>query len=219
MKIPKKVYLIAAVTIFVAGCATVFALKPEPRQLNAEESSLVTNQQETRNKRQVADGSPVVAEEPKSTQTANPVAVPSKPVSTPETQNQTQSVNHFQRGRSEWYVFNRRAELGKPIPEWDSVEGGSLFAYAYCQNLASKHGYSPSNNPTLYAVMCMKGTAGSRGHMAVVEQVNSDGSVWVSEMNSQGQLSITDSTPVGGPDRVDYKMIPASIASGQTYYQ
>jgi len=55
------------------------------------------------------------------------------------------------------------------------------------------------------------------GHVAYVERVNDDGSIWVSEMNSHGQRSITDSTPAGGWNRVDFKLWPASSAAGFYY--
>jgi surface antigen len=52
------------------------------------------------------------------------------------------------------------------------------------------------------------------GHVAYVEAVNDDGTIWVSEMNSRGQVSMTDSSPAGGWGRRDYKIISAS---GKTY--
>jgi surface antigen len=44
-------------------------------------------------------------------------------------------------------------------------------------------------------------------HVAVVEQVNSDGSFWISEMNSHGQVSMSNSTPTGGWGVRDYKVV------------
>ncbi len=55
------------------------------------------------------------------------------------------------------------------------------------------------------------------GHVAFVEQVNADGSVWVSEMNSRGQRSITDGTSAGGWNRLDFKLIPADLARTYNY--
>jgi surface antigen len=54
-------------------------------------------------------------------------------------------------------------------------------------------------------------------HVAVVEQLNDDGSYWISEMNSYGQRSMTDSTPTGGWGRIDYKIVPAGSASRYYY--
>ena len=55
------------------------------------------------------------------------------------------------------------------------------------------------------------------GHVAYVEAINSDGSIWISEMNSRGQVSMTDSTPAGGWGRIDWKLIPAGTAAGFNY--
>jgi surface antigen len=62
------------------------------------------------------------------------------------------------------------------------------------------------------------GAVGQIGnHVVVVEQVNSDGSFWLSEMNASGQVSMTDPTPTGGWGRVDWKYIPANAAGSYKY--
>ena len=38
-------------------------------------------------------------------------------------------------------------------------------------------------------------------HVMFVEQVNPDGSFWISEMNDAGQVSMTNPTPTGGTGR------------------
>jgi surface antigen len=43
-------------------------------------------------------------------------------------------------------------------------------------------------------------------HVMVVEQVNEDGSFWVSEMNSHGVTGIGSGTPTGGWGVRDYKL-------------
>jgi surface antigen len=55
------------------------------------------------------------------------------------------------------------------------------------------------------------------GHVAIVEAVNADGSVWISEMNSSGQRSMTDSSRAGGWGKVDYKLISADQARSFSY--
>jgi len=53
--------------------------------------------------------------------------------------------------------------------------------------------------------------------VAVVEVVNADGSIWISEMNSRGQVSMTDSRPAGGWGKVDWKLIGADQARSINY--
>ena len=68
---------------------------------------------------------------------------------------------------------------------YDKV-GGSIGNTWVMQitNAAAQSGYTVNNTPKAGAVM--QTTQGGYGHVAYVENVNSDGSVTVSEMNYQG---------------------------------
>lgn len=102
--------------------------------------------------------------------------------------------NGYDYGYCTWYAANRRNELGRPVP---SNLGNAYSWY----RIAQTAGLSTGLLPQVGAVAVNEGG----NHVSVVEQVNSDGSFWVSEMNSRGQVSITDSTPAGGWGRRDYK--------------
>jgi len=110
--------------------------------------------------------------------------------------------NGYDFGWCTWYVSNRRAEIGRPVP---SNLGDARTWYI----LAQRAGLPTGLSPAVGAVAVNQ--AGN--HVSVVEQVNPDGSFWVSEMNSRGQASINDPTPRGGWDVRDYKMFtsPSSL--------
>ena len=55
--------------------------------------------------------------------------------------------------------------------------------------------YSRSQTPVLGAIICWKNTAGSGGHVAVVEQINSDGSIKTSNSAYQGTYFFTEDIP------------------------
>ena len=53
--------------------------------------------------------------------------------------------------------------------------------------------------------------AGGDGHVGFVEKVNSDGSIWVSDMNSSGYKSMdVNSERAGGWNRLSYRPVPES---------
>lgn len=116
--------------------------------------------------------------------------------------------NGYYRGFCTWYAANRRAQLGNPVP------GNLGDAYTWARR-ASSFGIPTGSVPKPGAV-AMK-HAGAPGHVAIVEVVNEDGSFWISEMNSSGQRSMTDSRPAGGWGVVDWKLIPASGIGTYTY--
>lgn len=89
----------------------------------------------------------------------------------------TYGGNGYGFGQCTWYVYNRRAELGR------SVGGmwGNASQWAYS---ARQSGYLVDHNPEVGAVM--QSNEGYFGHVAVVEQVNADGSISISEMNYYG---------------------------------
>ena len=116
--------------------------------------------------------------------------------------------NGYDFGFCTWYAANRRAQLGEPVP----ANLGDAYTWAY---RAAGFGIPTGSTPKAGAVAVEHSAA--PGHVAIVEVVNDDGSFWISEMNSYGQVSMTNSSPAGGWGRVDYKLIPASGASRYTY--
>lgn len=104
------------------------------------------------------------------------------------------SNNGYDFGWCTWYAANHRAEIGRPVP---SNLGNAYSWY----RLAQRAGLPTGLSPQVGAVAVNE----NNNHVSVVELVNGDGSFWISEMNSRGQVSMTDSTPAGGWNRIDWK--------------
>jgi len=82
--------------------------------------------------------------------------------------------NTYSYGYCTWYAYNRRAELGRPIPS----NLGHARTWA---SRAAGMGYTVNNTPAVGAIMQ---NGGGLGHVAVVEAIYPDGSIMVSEMNA-----------------------------------
>lgn len=87
--------------------------------------------------------------------------------------------NRYDYGYCTWYTYNRRAEVGRPIPSLM----GHASAWAYN---ASRAGFRVNNTPEVGAVFQTAGGYGGYGHVAFVEAVHSNGSITISEMNYAG---------------------------------
>lgn len=84
------------------------------------------------------------------------------------------NTNYYTKGSCVYYAFNRRAQLNKPV----SNQWGNAKNWAYN---ATRSGYTVKNVPKKYAVMISQ--KGYYGHASVVERINRNGSILVSEMN------------------------------------
>ncbi len=106
--------------------------------------------------------------------------------------------NRYDFGYCTWYVYNRRAELGMPIGStW-----GNASSWA---SLARSSGFLVDNRPSVGAVMQTANAAGGYGHAAVVESVNTDGSIFISEMNYAGwNVKGTRTIPAGSVGSYNY---------------
>ena len=113
------------------------------------------------------------------------------------------SLNGGYFGQCTYYVFNRMAQVGTPIGH--SMMGNAAEWPSY----ARSYGYSVSHSPSAgSAIVFQQGLAGADptyGHVAFVEAVNADGSLYISEMNVQG-LNV-----------ISYRTISASVAARATY--
>jgi surface antigen len=118
------------------------------------------------------------------------------------------AYNGYDYGFCTWYAANRRAALGRPVP-------GNLGNANTWAVLSASMGIATGSTPQNGAVAVKH--SGPPGHVAIVEQVNEDGSFWISEMNSYGQVSIGDPTPRGGWGVVDWKLIPAGSVGTYSY--
>lgn len=82
--------------------------------------------------------------------------------------------NYYQKGSCVWYAFERRAQMKRHVSnQWGNAKNWSYNA--------KRNGYVVSSRPVYGSVMIS--TKGYYGHAAVVERVNKNGSIYVSEMN------------------------------------
>src|SRR5699024_5400392 len=90
--------------------------------------------------------------------------------------------NWYLDGDCTWYVYERRQQMGKPVSnQWGNASNWASAAKSQGLNVSS----SPSVGAIVQSNAWTNGAWGS-GHVAVVEKVNSDGSILVSEMNWSG---------------------------------
>lgn len=116
--------------------------------------------------------------------------------------------NGYDYGYCTWYVANKRLAAGAPMPS-------NLGNAATWATRAAAYGLRTGRTPAVGAAV-VTSTRGA-GHVGLVERVNADGSIWISEMNSRGQVSIDNPAPAGGWGRVDYKYVPAATANIYSY--
>lgn len=112
--------------------------------------------------------------------------------------------NLYAAGNCTWWAYERRVQLGNPVGSyWGNA---STWAYA-----AAASGYLVDRNPSAGAVLVMSpGQAGNGyGHVAIVERVNSDGSIVISEMNNYayGGWNIVDNQTISSGKASEYKYI------------
>lgn len=95
--------------------------------------------------------------------------------------------NRYAYGYCTWYAFNKRAAAGHPIgSNW-----GNATTWA---SLARASGFSVDKSPRAGDVFQTSGGWGGYGHVGYVERVNSDGSIFVSEMNYAGWNRVSSRT-------------------------
>lgn len=116
--------------------------------------------------------------------------------------------NGYDYGYCTWYVAGKRLANGSPMP----TNLGNAATWAV---RATAYGLATGRTPQVGAAVVT--ATGGAGHVAYVEQINADGSIWISEMNSSGQVSMTNPAPAGGWGRIDFKIIPAERANSLNY--
>ncbi|WP_213809801.1 CHAP domain-containing protein [Jeotgalicoccus sp. WY2] len=118
-------------------------------------------------------------------QAATPVAA------TPVT-SASNGANYYDWGTCAWYVFEQRSQRGLGV-------GGNWGNASNWANGAQSAGYSVSNSPSVGAIMqapAYTNGAYGLGHVAIVESVNADGSILVSEMQFGGGLGDVNSRTI-----------------------
>jgi len=105
--------------------------------------------------------------------------------------------NRYAPGNCTWYAYERRMQLGRPVGSyWGNAATWAMYARAA--------GYLVDNTPSVGAVMQ---NGGGYGHVAVVEEVNSDGSITISEMNYAGNFNRVTTRTVGASEVPYYNYI------------
>lgn len=95
--------------------------------------------------------------------------------------------NGYAYGYCTYYAYNRRAEIGRPISgNWGNAVSWSVMARA--------QGFLVDHNPEAGAVIQNGGGWGGYGHVGIVERVNGDGSLTVTDMNWVGWNIISTRT-------------------------
>ncbi len=88
-------------------------------------------------------------------------------------------TNWYYWGDCTWYAFERRKQLGKPVGNgWGNASNWAAQARSA--------GYSVNNSPSVGAIIqahAWTNNAWGMGHVGVVERINPDGSILISEMN------------------------------------
>lgn len=114
--------------------------------------------------------------------------------------------NGYDYGFCTWYVAT---QISVPS-NWGNASSWSYYA--------ALSGWTVGSEPQVGAIAQTPYAAGGQGHVAVVRAVNPNGTIWISEMNSSGQVSMTDSTRTGGWGVVDWKVVSASTFPHYIYH-
>lgn len=116
----------------------------------------------------------------------------------------------YDRGYCTWWAALRRGQIGRPVPS----NLGNAITWKV---LAARAGLGVGTKPAEGAVIWTPASRGW-GHVGFVEKVNSDGSVWVSDMNSRGLAKMdVNSGRAGGWNRVSYRLLSPEQAAGFWY--
>jgi len=107
--------------------------------------------------------------------------------------------NTYAYGNCTRYAYDRRIQLGLPV----SAHWGNAATWA---SKAAADGLVVNNTPTVGAILQ---NGGGLGHVAIVEKINDDGSIEVSEMNA--------SVSGGGFNVVSGRKIPADSVGRYAY--
>ncbi len=99
--------------------------------------------------------------------------------------------NAYAPGNCTWYAFERRAQLGRPIGSF----WGNASTWAANGTAA---GFAVNRTPAPGAIMQNGGGYAGYGHVAIVETLNPDGSITVSEMNYAGFNVVSSRTIPAG---------------------
>lgn len=92
--------------------------------------------------------------------------------------------NGYVPGYCTWYVANKRAAIGRPLPA-NLGNAGPWIS----RGTAARAGFAVNRTPAAGAAVVTN--TSNPGHVAFVEEVRSDGSVLISEMNRRRRFEVT----------------------------
>ncbi|MBF0754245.1 CHAP domain-containing protein [Jeotgalicoccus nanhaiensis] len=145
---------------------------------------------------QTEEVSAPAVEEVEQPQAATPAA--SAPVTSA-----SNGANYYDWGTCAWYVFEQRSQRGLSVGNmWGDAKNWAAGAQAA--------GYSVSNSPSVGAIMqapAYTNGAYGLGHVAIVESVNSDGSIVVSEMQFNGGLGSVSTRTLSASQAASHNFI------------
>ena len=145
---------------------------------------------------QTEEVSAPAVEEVEQPQAATPAA--SAPVTSA-----SNGANYYDWGTCAWYVFEQRSQRG--------LSAGNMWGNATnWASAAQASGYSVSNSPSVGAIMqapAYTNGAYGLGHVAIVENVNADGSVTVSEMQFGGGLGSVSTRTLSASQAASHNFI------------
>lgn len=101
------------------------------------------------------------------------------------------------------YAYDRRIELGKPLPpiRWGNAAEWTITA--------QRLGYKVNNTPSVGAIMQNGGGYRNYGHVAIVEEILPNGDIRISEMNA--------SVSGGGFNIVSGRIVSSSVVRQYAY--
>lgn len=103
-------------------------------------------------------------------------------------------ANLYTAGQCTYYAFDKRPDIGST---WGNANNWA--------STAAQSGYTVNNKPSAGSIL--QSTAGAYGHVAYVENVNSDGSIKVSEMNYAGGVGVVSSRTISATEAGSYNYI------------
>lgn len=109
----------------------------------------------------------------------------------------TSKNNLYTAGQCTWYIFDKRAKDGETI----STFWGDARNWA---GQASASGFKVDHKPAVGSIL--QTGEGPYGHVAYVERVNSDGSIFISEMNWVAPY-ITSTRTISSSEVINYNFI------------
>lgn len=118
-------------------------------------------------------------------------------------------ANGYDYGWCTWWAAKRRIDIGRPVP----TNLGNAVTWA---SRARAAGIGVDGSPRGGDVAYYR-NIGGWGHVGFVERVNSDGSIWISDMNYFGVNQIDGTVRAGGWGRASYHLVTTGELGGYLF--